>query len=221
MMSRCTPSPNGVELVGPQIVKSERRSDRTGPHRHRSAKYTALIVITGDCEVRSTFAGTDRSDGVTRFLGDDAKRLRPDIEIAVRAIISDIDAGVDDESIALLDGNCVMHLSPLIGTVNNKMYAVVIEADRNDDVIARAVARFHLTKRQIDVLLHVLDGANAAEVARALHLSEYTAQGYIKTLLVKTNSRNRAAMVAKVLNWRRGPQEPTSERDAPRRAAQG
>jgi DNA-binding CsgD family transcriptional regulator len=51
------------------------------------------------------------------------------------------------------------------------------------------------------VLFHVLEGANAGEAAEALDISEYTAQGYIKTLLMKTESRNRAAMVAKVLDW--------------------
>ena len=102
---------------------------------------------------------------------------------------------------ALLADNRSIQVSPLDGT-GHQLYAVVIESDRkNNDRIQRAATRFNLTRRQIEVLLQVLDGASAGEVAGALQISEYTAQGYIKALLLKTESRNRAAMVAKVLDW--------------------
>ena len=54
-----------------------------------------------------------------------------------------------------------------------------------------------------DQVVLITGGARrvGAEIARALTISEYTAQGYLKSLLSKTGSRNRAAMVAKVLNW--------------------
>ena len=57
----------------------------------------------------------------------------------------------------------------------------------------------------------LLGGASAGDVARSLVISEYTAQGYVKTLLEKTDSRNRAAMVAKVLNWKQAQTSDTRE----------
>jgi len=107
-----------------------------------------------------------------------------------------------------------VHLSLLLdltGALPEKMYAVHFVADRNRDCLARAISRYHLTNRQTDVLLHVIDGASAGDVARALGISEYTAQGYIKTLLTKTGSRNRMAMVAKILEW------PTTSRKTPKK----
>ncbi len=185
-----------------RIVQSERRRDTSSRARHRAATYTALIVINGSCRVKSTFVETKQRNGIARFLHEtDETRLSDEVESAVMALMTDADRGDDaDRLLAVVDGDSVMRLSPLIGT-GDKMYALVIEADRNEDCIARAASRYRLTSRQIDVLLHVIEGANAGEVAAALQISEYTAQGYIKTLLMKTESRNRAAMVAKVLDW--------------------
>jgi DNA-binding CsgD family transcriptional regulator len=53
----------------------------------------------------------------------------------------------------------------------------------------------------VDVLALLLEGASAGETASALNIAETTAQGYVKRLLSKTNSRNRPAMVATVLDW--------------------
>ena len=169
--------------------------------RYRAATYTALILINGSGDVCSTYAEARHSEGVKRFLCDDAQRLRPEIEQAVLALMYDLEhrAGAD-ALLAVTDDGSVMRLTPLLGA-GDKMYALVIEADRNEEYVARAVSRYGLTKRQTDVLLLVLEGANAGDVAAALQISEYTAQGYIKTLLTKTASRNRTAMVAKILEW--------------------
>jgi DNA-binding CsgD family transcriptional regulator len=51
------------------------------------------------------------------------------------------------------------------------------------------------------VLAMIIEGSNAVEMARALQLAETTVQGYFKRLLIKTQSRNRPAMVANVLGW--------------------
>ncbi len=88
------------------------------------------------------------------------------------------------------------------------MYAVRVVADRHRDCLMRAISRYHLTNRQTDVLLHVIGGASAGDVAEALGISEYTAQGYIKALLTKTGSRSRTAMVSKILEWPATPREP-------------
>jgi DNA-binding CsgD family transcriptional regulator len=187
--------------VNPRIVKSERRRDASARGRHRAATYSALLVINALCDVRSSFIDAQQGTDVNRFLTTDGKRLRPEVESVVSELIDDVDRGsASDRLLAIVEGDCVMRLSPLIGS-GDRVYALVIEADRNDDCIARAASRYRLTSRQIDALIHVIDGANAGEVAQALNISEYTAQGYIKTLLVKTDSRNRAALVAKVLDW--------------------
>jgi DNA-binding CsgD family transcriptional regulator len=174
--------------------------------RYRAATYTALILIDGTGAVKSTFGEMRDGADALRFLCADASRLLPEIESAVLALLSDsAHRERSDVMLAVLEDGSVMRVSPLLGNGEDgngdDTYALVIEADRNKDYVTRAVSRYGLTKRQTDVLLHVLEGANAGDVAAALHISEYTAQGYIKALLTKTASRNRTAMVAKILEW--------------------
>jgi DNA-binding CsgD family transcriptional regulator len=157
--------------------------------------FAALIVINAACEVKSSFIEPVGIEAAKRIFVAGESRLLPKLETAATALMSD-----EEERRTILDDGRVMRLLPLIGG-GDTMYAVVIEADRHDECIARAVGRFRLTGRQVEVLLHVLEGASAPDVARELQISEYTAQGYIKTLLLKTSSRNRASMVAKILDW--------------------
>jgi FixJ family two-component response regulator len=71
------------------------------------------------------------------------------------------------------------------------------------------------------ILILVLEGANASEVAAALVISEHTVHGYFKRLLKKTRSRNRAAMVANVLEWTRGTEQRATGAPRPRVPAEG
>jgi DNA-binding CsgD family transcriptional regulator len=83
------------------------------------------------------------------------------------------------------------------------LFGITVETDHKYHSIIRATTRFALTNRQSEVLSLILDGANASEIARLLSITENTAQGYMKSLLDKTNCRNRAAMIAKILDWKR------------------
>jgi DNA-binding CsgD family transcriptional regulator len=51
------------------------------------------------------------------------------------------------------------------------------------------------------VLGLILEGQSAIEISQTLKIAETTVQGYYKRLLNKTQSRNRPAMVANVLDW--------------------
>jgi len=186
--------------VKPRIVHYERRSASDGSQaRMRAVRYSALIVINAACEVKTSFVEAQRSHETTRFLNGDETRLLPELEAAVKTMIAELERDAS-ETLLLLAGERAMRLSPLKNAAEQQ-FALVIETDRNENCIARAASRYGLTRRQIEVLLLVLEGANAGEVARALGIAEYTAQGHIKALLEKTTSRNRAAMVAKVLDW--------------------
>ena len=184
----------------PRLIQNEHSNGHRG-HDRRAAKYEALIVVGPDCVVECVLAQGSYNSNGSQFLCDDDRRLVPEIETTVKDLISHIDC--QDGNSALftrLNGAYAIRISAM-RTAGRKMYAIVIEADRSRDCIVRAAAKFELTSRQVDVLLHLLDGASAGEVANALKISEYTAQNYIKALLVKTSSRNRAVMIAKVLEW--------------------
>ncbi|MBD5657629.1 MAG: helix-turn-helix transcriptional regulator [Candidatus Eremiobacteraeota bacterium] len=111
--------------------------------------------------------------------------------------------GVSEEAhsgIALLDGQRFVRLTRLRGS-EGKRFAVSIENFRGGDSLSRAARKHQLTRREVDVLAMLLEGASAAETAQSLNIAETTVQNYVKRLLAKTKSRNRPAMVANVLDW--------------------
>lgn len=169
--------------------------------RESSSDYLGLIVIDALCRVKFHFWDGGLSAHTKALMLDDDGSLRPDIRSRVASMIDELVSGnADERRIILLGEKHTIRLSPLFGS-EEKAFGIIVEADRDCNSISRAAGRFSLTKRQAQVLALVLEGAGAAEIARALTISEYTAQGYLKSLLSKTASRNRAAMVAKVLNW--------------------
>jgi DNA-binding CsgD family transcriptional regulator len=162
--------------------------------------YLALIIVDAQAEIRFSFWNLLEVSSIKEVLCGPGPRLRAELSALVREVIADTKHGEFDTRVVLRDADRTLRLSPLEG-VEGGLYALVMEADRHSGLLARASSRFHLTRRQTEVLALVLEGASAHDVAHALVISEYTAQGYVKSLLAKTNSRNRAAMVAKVLHW--------------------
>ncbi len=163
--------------------------------------YLGLIIIDAQCRVKFRFWDASLSARLKSLMLDEEGSLQPELQARILPMIEGFGAGAKDaRRIILLGENHAVRLSPLFGT-EEKVFGLIVEADRDFNSISRAAGRFSLTKRQAEVLALVLEGASAAEIAGLLTISEYTAQGYLKSLLSKTASRNRAAMVAKVLNW--------------------
>ena len=182
-------------------VQGPRLNPSVDRRRESNSDYLGLIVIDALCRVKFRFWGGSLSAQAKSLMLDEEGALLPEIRSRVASMIDQLVSGNSDERRTILLGEKhSVRLSPLFGT-DEKAFGLIVEADRDQNSISRAAARFSLTKRQAQVLALVLEGAGAAEIARALTISEYTAQGYLKSLLSKTGSRNRAAMVAKVLNW--------------------
>ncbi|MEO6990200.1 MAG: LuxR C-terminal-related transcriptional regulator [Candidatus Baltobacteraceae bacterium] len=191
----------GSSTVGRRASDSLLLTRAAGDDRPASSRYLALIVTDAACRVKFCFWGVDHAEGAQRFLSEDRTRLRAEIEAVVARAIADVGPSrAFDKRIVLLDERRAVHLSRLVSD-GETLFALIIEPDRNRDSISRAINRFKLTRRQTEVLVLVLHGASAGEIADLLSISEYTAQGYIKTLLSKTDSRNRPAMVGKILDW--------------------
>lgn len=172
--------------------------------------HLALILIDCAGDVKSAFIGAQHRNGVIRTLHDGNLRLMPMIEDAVVALRAQLERHKDSDApfVAFGDGR-TMRLLPLTGK-GETMFALLIFADSNESSILQAASRYGLTNRQLEALILVLRGSNAPDIARTLCISEYTAQGYVKALLTKTGSRNRAEMVAKVLNWSVSPSAPSA-----------
>lgn len=68
-----------------------------------------------------------------------------------------------------------------------------------------AAARFHITPREVQVLALLLDGNHLDEIAQRLYITSSTVQDHIKSMLDKTDSRNRSELIARVLGWESSP----------------
>jgi DNA-binding CsgD family transcriptional regulator len=164
--------------------------------------YSALIVVDAQAQIKfSYWDGVAGHAAKETLCQDGGSRLRTWLEALVCSLIDDARAPGFKSYVVLREAGKTLRLLPLAG-LEGTLFGLVMEADLDEATIARAASRYQLTRRQTEVLVLVLGGASASDVARSLVISEYTAQGYVKSLLAKTNSRNRAAMVAKVLNWK-------------------
>jgi DNA-binding CsgD family transcriptional regulator len=133
------------------------------------------------------------------FGSDGRAQLSPELRELVMERIASI--GSHDSAI-LAFGNVVLRLVPLTGPLGT-FTAITIEGTRRREDLASQKKAYRLTPREVDVLKLILQGLRASEVARALNITKNTANDYFKSLLRKTESRNRSEMISKVLGWRR------------------
>jgi DNA-binding NarL/FixJ family response regulator len=177
-----------------------------GIDRRRSPRdrIELVVVIDAACHVKYSSSGKYDLAELNRFVIDGGVRLRPEIEAVVSKLIAEPGADFSEEPpVALLAADRVLRLSRL-GGPDGTLYALIFGTNQNRDSLMRAAARYTLTRRQCDVLALILEGDSVGEIAQSLCITENTVQGYVKSLLSKTKSRNRPAMVAKVLEWHQG-----------------
>ncbi len=160
-----------------------------------------IIIVDEQCRV--LLDSIDRTEHALRvLLSDDRQKFRGEVGLLVARLVGECRAGDDHHSrAAFIDPQRLVRVTRLNGGEGAR-FAITIEHFRGGDSLSRAARKYQLTPREIDVLAMILEGASAPETAAALKIAETTVQGYYKRLLSKTQSRNRPAMVANVLDWR-------------------
>jgi DNA-binding NarL/FixJ family response regulator len=137
-----------------------------------------------------------------------AKRLLPHVETKVREVVERLARDPLAPSSIAIDGSLIIRVSVLEAGGSLPQIALFVEPSRRREDLESAAKRFNLTQRQIEVLGFILQGLCAREIAETLSISEATVGDYFKQLLQKTAARNRADMVARVLNWTERVQAP-------------
>jgi DNA-binding CsgD family transcriptional regulator len=92
---------------------------------------------------------------------------------------------------------------PLLG-VSRPFVGVLLERPAGGEVFGKAARSFRLSPRELEALALLLDGATLNEIADKMQITSSTVQDHIKSMLDKTESRNRSELLAKVLRPRRG-----------------
>ncbi|MGH7707816.1 MAG: LuxR C-terminal-related transcriptional regulator [Vulcanimicrobiaceae bacterium] len=173
------------------------------PPRYQLETDSALVIVDRDLcvvfepsEREAAFAAFDRPPV------DADKRLLPAIEAIVRDVAGE---WLDGAAVVVRDPIAVPQFGTmrlmLMAGVGACLLAMLFEPAGANRHLSRARRRFALTQREQEVLWLILEGAPATEIAARLSIAETTVQGYFKKLLSKTGARNRAAMVATVLEW--------------------
>ncbi len=188
---------------GRSLIICDTREPETGlSERDLIAKRARPQIIVLDDEYGVVLAEWDTGFEIFRKLGLEARyatRLLPDVEGAVRNVVGALTRNPLADNSITYNGSLTIRVNVLGGS--QQYVALYVEPSRRREDLTSAAKRFRLTQRQIEVLGFVLQGQSAKDIARALCISETTVGDYFKQLLSRTSARNRADMVARVLNW--------------------
>ncbi len=138
-----------------------------------------------------------------------ADRLPTVLEDTVRALI----AGWQSDPSTRLPGVArpvpflVVHTQPVSGPAG-LFIGVRIDRFQPAHSLVEPAARYHISPRELEVLALLLDGAKLEEIAEALNITTSTVQDHIKSMVDKTESRNRTELISRVLGWESPPEEP-------------
>jgi DNA-binding CsgD family transcriptional regulator len=104
----------------------------------------------------------------------------------------------ESEIFEALDENVVLRILPLTGSAG--YYAVFLETHSERKSLEAAAALYGLTKREVEVLGLVLRGHSTIQIAESLFISVTTVGDHMKSLLRKTKTNRRTALVARIFS---------------------
>jgi DNA-binding CsgD family transcriptional regulator len=101
----------------------------------------------------------------------------------------------------------VVRTQPMSGP-SGLFIGVHVDRHRPPNSLTGAVARYQISPREVQVLALLLDGCHMDQVSERLNITSSTVQDHIKSMLDKTESRNRSELLARVLGWESTPNAP-------------
>jgi DNA-binding NarL/FixJ family response regulator len=130
-----------------------------------------------------------------------AVRLPPVLEESVRKLTAGWSGNPEPKrGVARPVPFLVVRTQPMSGPAGS-FIGVRIERALGHKSLADPAARFRLSPREVQVLALLFDGYHLDEISSMLHITSSTVQDHIKSMVVKTESRNRSEMIAHVLGW--------------------
>lgn len=131
-----------------------------------------------------------------------ADRLPGVLEEAVRELIAGwrSDSASQKTGIAHPVPFLVVRTQPMSGPAG-LFIGVRIDRFKPPKSLRGPAARFHISPRELQILAMLLDGEKLEEIGRKLHIAPSTVQHHVSSMVVKTESRNRTELIARVLGW--------------------
>jgi len=178
---------------------------------------------------RESEAGSEPAEGVFYVLDEDLQivlawtsedqrrialtglhtRIAERLPVALEETVRELTAGWSGDS-AKASGIghpvpfLVVRTQPMSGPTG-LFIGVRIDRFQPPNSLTGAAERFHLSPREVQVLALLLDGEQLDEIGKRLHITSSTVQDHIKSMLDKTESRNRSELIGRVLGWESTP----------------
>jgi DNA-binding CsgD family transcriptional regulator len=187
-----------IESLGPTRTDLDSNALR----RLRDTKQALILIDESNALVSCTSTDGFRAIGAGWAFDQGGAKLSKQLASVVRCARDEWFADDDaNDVITIHRGKHVVSIVRLRGLGRGQIVISFQTLARRATLRDEAL-RYDLTPREYEVLRLALGGFSAAEIATRLAIAETTAQVYLKRLLQKTNSRNRAQMVATVLGSR-------------------
>jgi DNA-binding CsgD family transcriptional regulator len=166
-------------------------------------------VLNSDLEITLAWSSEELQQTTLAGLGVRiADRLPVILEKSVRALTAGWSSGaVNQCGIGYPVPFLVVRTRPMSGPAG-LFIGVRIDRFQPPNLLLRAAARFHISPRELQVLALLLEGKHLDQIAEQLHITSSTVQDHIKSMLDKTESRNRSELIARVLGWDSPPSSP-------------
>ncbi len=154
------------------------------------------VVLTGGSERRNAATAANHK-GLPQ-------RLPAIIEQAVRELIVawSSDPARERPGVSHPVSFLTVRAQPLLG-ISGPFVGVLLERPAGGELFDKAARSFRLSPRELEALALLLEGATLNEIADKMQITSSTVQDHIKSMLGKTESRNRSELIAKVLRPRR------------------
>jgi len=94
----------------------------------------------------------------------------------------------------------LVHTVPMAGVLG-EFIGVHLSRYVPPNSLTGAVATFHISPRERQVLALLLDGHHLEAIGRQLYITSSTVQDHINSMIQKTRTRNRTELIARILGW--------------------
>jgi DNA-binding CsgD family transcriptional regulator len=166
----------------------------------------AFYVLDSELQIVLAWSSEDqRRIALTGLHTQLAERLPIVLEETVRELTSAWSAdSAKQPGVAHPVPFLVVRTQPMSGPAG-LFIGVRIDRFQPPNSLTGAATRFHISPREVQVLALLLDGNHLDQIANQLNITSSTVQDHIKSMLDKTESRNRSELIARVLGWESTP----------------
>jgi DNA-binding CsgD family transcriptional regulator len=194
-------------LSSERLMEAQEEADKRRADEHlevlKEARDDTSALYVLDPDLSIVLGWSDLPEEIAAMAVSET-RLPARIEEAVRELTRDWtpDPATRKTGVARPSPFLLVLTQPLVGP-GGYFIGVVVQLYREPHSLIAAAARYALSPREAQVLVHLLEGSQIPEIGERLFITSSTVQDHIKSLLHKTGSKNRSHMIAQVLGWGR------------------